>query len=235
LTLASIELAVKKLIFISILAAFAVAGCSKAKSSYFQGTDVREQQAAATSTTNPSSNDKPALPPRLLEGIQSNFPGYHLPNEQELTGAWAAAKQAGSNPFLCWGDFNGDGLQDAGTLILSAQGWKFVIFEQRKDGRYEPVYVARAKQREELGKNWEEVMITAPQEVILQTVSKGATWAPEGGDTVQEVKLKFDAIQFVSKPKPDDYFASLIVFENGEYRQLFDDSLVPAKAGNSER
>lgn len=222
-----------RLICISIFTAL-VTGCSKPSS---QGTDLPSpaEQPATAARTQSAGNEKQVVPPGLSDSIQSSFPGSRLPNEHELTGAWAVAKQSGSVPFICWGDFNGDGLQDAAMLLLSAQGWKFVIFEQHKDAQYMPVFVARGKQREELGKNWEEVMITAPQKVILQTVNKGETWAPEGGDTVQEVKLKFDAVQFVSKPKPEDYFASLIVFENGKYRQLFDDALVEIKQGNPEK
>jgi hypothetical protein len=163
--------------------------------------------------------------------MKTNFPGYRVPNEHDVTDAWAAANPSGGAPYVCWGDFNGDGIQDAAMFLLSERDLRFVIFEQNKDSHYEPVYIARGKQRAELRKNWEEVMITAPQKVILQTVSKGESWAPEGGDTVQEVKLKHDAVQFVSKPQPDDYFASLILFDNGEYRQVFDDSLVEIKAG----
>ena len=165
------------------------------------------------------------LPPALVNSIKKSFPDYHVPAAGDLTGHWAEKKQTGVPPFICQGDFNGDGLTDAAVILIGQNVWRLVIFEQRRGGDFFPAYVARPKLRVELpkvGKDGEDTSIEAPQEVLLKTIAKGQLWAPEGGDQPHEVKLPVDGIvveHFKKLRYAELDETTLVRFQDGQFTQ----------------
>lgn len=171
------------------------------------------------------TGESTAPPAELAASIASNFPSYRAPTPSDITGAWATEKAAGFS-FLCRGDFNGDGREDAAVILIGEHNWRLVVFEQTQAGGYRPVFVGRPKSREELGKYWEQEILPSPQQALLRTVSKGETWAPEAGDDPHLGRLKVDAIEIVTKPKPNDAFASLLIWKGGKFQQIAGDPVV---------
>lgn len=174
-------------------------------------------------------SEKTLIPSGLKEAIKADFPSYRFPEERDLTGEWAVRK-SGSYSFLCFGDFNGDGVEDAALVLISEQAWRLVVLEQRSPGEYRPAFVARPKTKEELGRYWADEILLTPQQMLLHKVGKGETWAPEAGDDPHLGRLKRDAIALTAKPKPNADFASLLIWEGGKYRQVFYEPLVELPA-----
>ena len=181
-------------------------------------------------SANRSVNQAMPLPDGLQASITASFPGYRVPDGKDITSGWTVDKQPGGPSFLCHGDFNGDGMEDV-AIILIGEEWRLVIFQGNNQGQYRPAFVARPKNKEELGKYWKNQILSVPQQLLLRTVKKGETWAPEAGDQ-KWGELKVDSIELLAKPVPNSDFKALIVFEEGKYQQVFLDLLVelPANA-----
>ncbi len=113
---------------------------------------------------------------------------FHLPRQNEVQGAWLDSDGEGSVPFLIEGDFKGDGSQDAAVLLVAANraGVALAIFERAGQG----YRLAHRRALDRFG----DVVIGAPQEIILQLVRKGEEWAPEGGDVPMTYAHAHDAI-----------------------------------------
>jgi hypothetical protein len=171
------------------------------------------------------------LPTGLQASIDANFPGYRIPGRKDIIGGWAIEKKPTDLSFLCRGDFNGDGIEDVAIILVGEQNWRLVIFEKDGQERHQVVFVARPKSKAELGKNWEQQMLSDPQQLLLRTVRKGETWAPEAGDDPKLGPMKVDAIEMIAKPTPNAYFSSLIIFKEGKYQQVYLDPLVELPAG----
>lgn len=174
-------------------------------------------------------SDGTLIPAGLKEAVRADFPSYRLPEESDLTGGWVVRKP-GNSSFLCFGDFNGDGIGDAAVILIGEQAWRFVVFEQDKSGEYRPAFIARPKTKEELGRYWAEEILLIPQQILLRKVGKGETWAPEAGDDPHLGRLKADAIELRAKPKPNADSASLVIWERGKYRQVSYEPLVELPA-----
>ena len=172
------------------------------------------------------------VPTALEESIKANFPSYRVPEEKDFTAGWLDNGKPGTSSFLCLGDFNGDGIEDAAIILIGEQAWRLVVFEQDRSGKYQPAFVGRPKTKQELGKYWENEILLTPQQVRLRTVRKGETWAPEAGDAPHLGRLRVDAIGLTTKPKPNADFASLVIWKGGRYQQVFSEPLVelPANA-----
>src|SRR5208283_686159 len=171
------------------------------------------------------ANDRTLVPTRLKESIRANFPSYRLPEEKDITAGWGVDRKPGTS-FLCFGDFNGDGIEDAAIILIGEQAWTLVVFEQTKSGEYRPAFIARPKTKQELGKYWENEILWTPQQILLRKVRKGETWAPEAGDDPHVSRLKVDAIELTTKPQPNADFASFVIWERGKYQQVFGEPLV---------
>jgi hypothetical protein len=210
-------------------AALVVQGCNKKQ----QDVQIRPkpQEHAQIPPAIQQTGAQGALPPRLLTAVAENFPQYHVPAGIDLTGLWAKAVQEGSLPFLCHGDFNGDGLDDYAIVLIAQNNWRFVIFEQRPGGEFLPGYIARPHLPAELPKAGENTSIEAPQELILEKLAKGQVWAPEAGDEPYEVKLQTDGIILHDRKKlryADLDATTLVSFANGRFRQdNFAELLIP--------
>lgn len=174
---------------------------------------------------NNSVTPEPSLPEALRASVNASFPGYRIPHGKDIADGWAIDKSPGVFSFLCRGDFNGDGSEDAAIILISEQSWRFVIFEKDLQGEYRPAFVARPKNKEEIGKYEEKQILSQPQQLLLRTVKKGETWAPEAGDDPNLGPMKTDAIELIAKPLPNAYFASLIMFKEGKYQQVYLDPL----------
>jgi len=188
-------------------------------------TALAQEQPLGGSASRPASQE-PFLPEGLQASVTANFPGYRVPEGKDIWGGWTVDQQPGAFSFLCRGDFNGDGTVNAAVILIGDQDWRFVILEKDTQGRYQPAFVARPKNKEELGKYWEQQILIAPQQLLLRTVKKGEIWAPEAGDDPNMGPMRFDTIEMIAKPSPNAYFASLIIFKEGKYQQLFLEPLV---------
>ncbi len=178
------------------------------------------------------ASDRALVPTGLEESIKASFPSYRVPEEKDITGGWVVGRKPGSSAFICLGDFNGDGIEDAAIILIGEQAWMLVVFEQDRLGKYRPAFVGRPKTKQELGLYWENEILLMPQQVLLRTVRKGETWAPEAGDDPHLGRLRVDAIALTTKPKPNADFASLVIWKGGRYQQVFSEPLVelPANA-----
>jgi len=176
------------------------------------------------------ANDRALVPTRLKESVKANFPSYRVPEEKDITAGWVVDRKQGISSFLCLGDFNGDGIEDAAIILIDEQTWRLVVFEQDKAGKYRPAFVARPKTKQELGKYWENEILLTPQQILLRKVHKGETWAPEAGDDPHLGRLEVDAIALTTKPKPNADFASLVIWKGGKYQQVFNEPLVELPA-----
>jgi len=175
-------------------------------------------------------SERAAIPSGLKQAVKADFPSYRLPEERDVTEAWVVRKPNSS--FLCFSDFNGDGIEDAAVILIGEHEWRFVVFEQDKSGEYRPAFIARPKTKEELGRYWTNEILLAPQQMLLRKVGKGETWAPEAGDDPHLGRMKADAIELTAKPRPNADLDSLVIWGRGKYRQVFYEPLVelPANA-----
>jgi len=169
---------------------------------------------------------EPSLPEALRASVNASFPGYRIPHGKDIADGWTIDKPPGVFSFLCRGDFNGDGTEDTAIILISEESWRFVVFEKDVQGEFRPAFVARPKNKEEIGKYGEKQILSEPQQLLLRTVKKGETWAPEAGDDPNLGPMKTDAIELITKPVPNAYFASLIMFKEGKYQQVYLDPLV---------
>lgn len=175
----------------------------------------------------PNQSASNLLPQALQPSIRADFPSYRIPEEKDLTNAWATSPQgSAAPPFFCRGDFNGDGFEDVAIVLIGESGWRFVIFEQTKEGQYRPAFVARQKSKQELGRYAEDEFLLTPQQLLLQTVKKGQTWSPEAGDDPDLGPMKLDTIEVIAKPIPNAYFSSVIIFKDGKYQQVYREPLM---------
>jgi hypothetical protein len=189
-------------------------------------TGCGKKQDKVNATSHPKPDQTAALvslPPRLRAAIKENFVLYHVPSGADLKGHWAQADQEGSPPFLCQGDFNGDGLTDYAIVLIGQENWRFVVFEQRPEGDFFPAYVARPYLDSELPRGArEEGLFDAPQELVVEKLAKGQVWAPEAGDEPYEVKLQTDGIILHHRKKlayGDLDQTTLIGYAQGRFKQ----------------
>src|SRR5262249_36776613 len=103
---------IKRLVMVSCLALIPQSGWQERK----PDGQVPPKREQATATVH--------LPPQLLTAITANFPTYHVPAGTDLRGQWARAVKTGTPPFICEGDFNGDGLTDVAVILVGNKEWK---------------------------------------------------------------------------------------------------------------
>ncbi|HTT32609.1 MAG TPA: hypothetical protein VMH48_03320 [Methylomirabilota bacterium] len=181
------------------------------------------------SAQNPESLDGSSdqLPASLLASIEANLPGYHLPQISEKRKAETLHGVGSPFSFYCQGDFTSSGHQEFALILEGSAQIRFAIFSPDSSGQYRLVYLARPKTLEEWGKDGKEYSVERPEQIDLRTIAKGESWAPEAGDTFEDLKVPADAIDLHSHPKPNYDLASLIVFKDGAFQQIPFEPLVP--------
>jgi hypothetical protein len=139
---------------------------------------VTEPVAPLSASANRPASEGTPFPPGLQAIVSAEFPAYRIPEGRDIVGGWTVDQKMGVSSFLCRGDFNGDGLEDVAAVLISEQGWRFAIFEQDNERAYRLTFVARPKNKEELGKDREKELLSNPQQISLRKVPKGENWAP---------------------------------------------------------
>jgi hypothetical protein len=109
----------------------------------------------------------PQWPEEVLSALKKDYPRYRLPGILDLVGLWAYERKQHSSrfPFLCTGDFNGDGRDDIALLVINSEGWKTLIYHHELSG-----YVRRYDGGNSFGSN---TSVYGPQQIVLETVKKG--------------------------------------------------------------
>ncbi len=139
------------------------AGCARADA-------VKE--SPAPQAADGGKGDEVVLPASLLEAIRAAFPEARVPTRADCAGAWS--KRAGkSSPFITWGDFNDDGLEDVALILVGpATRWVVVVFTQVQGGKYSSVAISHGKLVKLIDEGCPE-----PTRLLMSTIKKGATGA----------------------------------------------------------
>ena len=76
------------------------------------------------------------LPDLLVAQAKKSFPNFRIPKEEDITGIWANVRLSGEFPFVTWGDFNGDGLEDVALILIRSddKAYKIVLFQKTSTG-----------------------------------------------------------------------------------------------------
>ncbi len=82
------------------------------------------------------------LPEKMSETIRKDFPGFRVPGDEDFK---MGQLMRGLSPRIIRGDFDENGLEDAGLFLISDTDWKFVILHQRPGGSYETAYTLGEK------------------------------------------------------------------------------------------
>jgi hypothetical protein len=82
------------------------------------------------------------LPEKMSETIRKDFPGFRVPGDEDFK---MGQLMRGLAPRIIRGDFDENGLEDAGLFLISDTDWKFVILHQRPGGSYETAYTMGEK------------------------------------------------------------------------------------------
>ncbi len=136
-----------------------------------------------------------SLPPPLVQKIMTIYPGFRVPGQPDLAGAWSKEAKPGSLPFITWGDYTGDGLTDVAVILLGDSAWKLVVFHQAQSGNYDPVVLADGA-----GKRDPASAADPPKNMVLATLRKGERYATSsagaaGMELRREIRFGVDAIE----------------------------------------
>jgi hypothetical protein len=190
---------------------------------------VSEKSPAATSgnTAKGQAALSGQLPAALLASIQAEFPGYSLPNASTGDHPFTnSCETRASSPFYIIGDFTGRGRQEFALILTGPEKVRFAIFGPDAMGKFSLVHSARPKTAEEWGQHWNETLIERAEQIDLCKVPRGEPWAPEAGDTVEELRPTTDAVAVHTHPHPNDDAQSLILYKDGAFQQIFFEPLV---------
>ena len=136
------------------------------------------------------------LPDKLLVVVAKQYPTFRIPNDTDITGAWANMRTLGTFPFATWGDFNGDGLTDVVLILINEKEWKQVIFNKTSSG-YIPAKIDLGSSFEEPGGD-----PYIPQQFYVGLIEKGDVitfkFHPDPSEDTEETftfKAEYDSIQ----------------------------------------
>ena len=163
----------------------------------------------------------------LLASIQAELPGYSLPDASAGHHPFTdSCETPASSPFYSVGDFTGRGHQEFALILTGPEGLRFVVFGPDATGKLILLHSARPKTAEEWGKHWDESLIERPEQIDLCRVPQGEPWAPEAGDSIEELRPATDAVAIHTHPHPNDDMQSLILYKDGAFQQTFFEPLV---------
>jgi len=122
------------------------------------------------------------LPNKFIQSLPELAPGYQLPNNSDLKTLWASESDKISGlPYVCWGDYNGDGTTDIGIFLEKGGKWKFFVF-----------LLTNGKYRQRLVNDIDEY---GPQFVLVKTLKRGKTFTYKG-ERSHNYKYQNDAILY---------------------------------------
>lgn len=150
------------------------------------------------------------LPQALLARINSEFPKHHAPAQEDLKGRWAIRGEGEVLPFLATGDFNGDAMNDAALVLVSADEWRFAIFHQSDAEDYELAFSFGGN------RGVEEALIVQPQEIILSSHRRGEPLHVDAGGQTLQYTFDSDVVIFTV----DEKAMSVFYWQDGAYQSL---------------
>ena len=172
---------------------------------------VRFEPTEEVNVVNEDGKQVLILPEQFGQAIETNFPDFSLPTEADMTGLWASRR---GFPFITYGDFNGDGLQDNMVLLINDQAWRAPIFHKTSQG-YE---VALDRFGNVFGP---QTGRSGPQEMFLYIVHKGEVITQTAYSEVDDVEVttqigfEFEGIYFSIEESADIY----IFWKDGQYEK----------------
>ena len=190
---------------------------------------LSEGSSAATSAspTKGKAAVSGQLPAALLASIPAELPGYSLPNASAGDHPFTnLCETRESSPFYSDGDFTGAGRQEFALILTGPEKLRFAIFGADATGKFSLVYLARPKTAEEWGAHSDETLIERTEQIDLCKIPRGKPWAPEAGDSFEELRPATDAVAIHTHPHANDDVQSLIVYKDGAFQQIFFEPLV---------
>jgi hypothetical protein len=182
----------------------------------------KESPAATSGNTTKGQAALSGLPAALLASIQAELPGYSLPDVSAGDHPFAnSCETRASSPFYSVGDFTGRGRQEFALILTGPEKLRFAIFSPDATGKFSLVYSARPKTAQEWGEHWDETLIERAEQIDLCKVPRGEPWAPEAGDTVEELRPATDAVAIHTHPHANADMQSLILYKDGAFQQIF--------------
>lgn len=136
------------------------------------------------------------LPDSLIQFVKRNIPDFHIPTKKDMHGNWAAYIKTGELPFMCKGDFDGNGKVDFALLLIGTEEWRLFSFHQVEDNKYEAIAIKRFP-----GPN-KAYMKSPPQRFRLQCLKAGETLV-FNNTPVDTSKRKLDSIIFLDLDNSD--------------------------------
>jgi len=122
------------------------------------------------------------LPNNFIHSLPELAPGYRLPNSSDLKTLWESESDKISGlPYVCWGDYNGDGTTDIGIFLAKKGKWKFFVF-----------HLIKGKYKQRLGNDIDEY---GPQFILVKTLKRGKTFTYKG-EKSHNYKYQNDAILY---------------------------------------
>ncbi len=162
------------------------------------------------------SKDVLLLPDALQTLIQTQFPGFRVPDNSDLTSFWGRFKVPGSFPFILLGDFNGDSIrEDVALILISNSAWKMVIFNKETSG-----YTAAL----EIGNTFDPITIPSPQSLIIGRINQGEDFEiilseeVTAQGEVEQITFQFHADNDSLRFGVWEQGAGIIHWEDGEYK-----------------
>jgi len=138
------------------------------------------------------------LPENLVARVSSDFPGFRVPSETDISGDWARERHPGSLPFVTWGDYNGDGFVDVALLLLSDGYWKLIVAHQSSDSSVSTTEVIGASiTNDDRG-------LQTPTKLFLSTLKRGDIELDYTSEPPKQLTYSADALK-------------VLEFENEEY------------------
>lgn len=176
--------------------------------------DVSISKSQEPSIVQRNGKDILLLPRTFLAHIKAQFPKLRLPGSGDITGAWLLHQQAGSLPYITWGDFNGDEMTDLAVILISEKTWKFVVLHKTREGYVSAFSIPAGDEEGQIGRS--DALIQFPQDMVIGTLKRGEKKVINIEQQTFEYKFDFDAITFLV----DERSYSLFFWKDGKYESI---------------